>query len=144
MLTYSFSRFARICLMRPSRCPDWLFGTKSFRMVSVTLGCSLLGASLSRGSLENKRNSKVELPKIEVFYMGNMFWHRTYILLTEGGGGGGSRWIPIGWLCEFIFFSKFISEKLSSNPRSPEGQRIQHQTRGRGGGGNNMQLIQDK
>lgn len=54
MLTYSFSRFARMCLMRPSRCPDWVFGTKSFRMVLVTLGGSLLEASFSRGSLANK------------------------------------------------------------------------------------------
>lgn len=60
MLTYSFSRFARICLMRPSRCPAWVFGTKSFRIVLVTLGCSLLEASLSRGSLANNENFKSE------------------------------------------------------------------------------------
>lgn len=54
MLTYSFSRFARMCLIRPSRWPDWLFGANSFRMVLVTLGCSLFEASFSRGSLEKK------------------------------------------------------------------------------------------
>lgn len=49
--------------------------------------------------------------------------HRTYILFTEGGGGGGSRRAVVGWFCMFIFLSKFIDEKLSSNPSSPEGYK---------------------
>lgn len=57
-LTYSFSRFARICLMRPSRCPDWVFGTNSFRMVLVTLGCSLFEASFSRRGLARQAGFK--------------------------------------------------------------------------------------
>lgn len=39
--------------MRPSRCPDWVFGTNSFRMVLVTLGCSF-EASFSRGGLAHQ------------------------------------------------------------------------------------------
>lgn len=115
--------------MRPSRCPDWVFGTNSFRMVLVTLGCSLFEASFSRGGLANQAGiQEANWRKCKPLMGASMSQHRTYILFTEGGGGGGSRWIAVGWFCVFIFLSKFIDEKLSSNPSSPEGHKIQSQS----------------
>jgi hypothetical protein len=78
--------------MRPSRCPVWVFGTNSFRMVLVTLGCSLFEASFSRESLENQPwIPKENWLKCELLRAGSALQQSTYILVDEEGGGGGSR-----------------------------------------------------
>lgn len=45
--------------------------------------------------------------------------HGTYCLLGGTGGGGGSRRDPVWWFCMFLFFSRLIALKSSSNPRAP-------------------------
>lgn len=55
----------------------------------------------------------------------------TYDRLGGWGGGGGSRRALICWFCKFLFFSRLMALKLSSNPRRPEDkEKLSNQTSG--------------